>query len=113
MLRHHLASRVLHPQATGLSLAVISVKHCQKLPESFSIRRASASAIVLTAGGVNNILGQSLVSVLPLLNSQLDFNVRDCVNPAVRCGAEGSSPLPRAGRALLFPSSCPKGVRGI
>lgn len=114
MLRYLLATRALHPQATGLSLEGISVKPCEKLLESISIsiRRASASAVALAAGGANNILGQSLVSVLPLLNSGLDFSVRDCVDPAVRCCAAGSSP-PGVGRALPLPSSCPKGVQGI
>lgn len=112
MLRHLLASRALHPQATGPSLEVISVEPCEKLMESISIRGASASgghqhpegisiqrasAIPPAAGRANNILGQSLVSVLPILNLGLDFSIRDCVDPAVRCCAAGSSPPGRAG----------------
>ena len=107
MLRHLLATRALHPQATGLSLQVISVKTWEKLPESISIRSASASAVALTAGGAKNMLGQSLVSVLPLVNSGLDFSVRDCVDPAARCCAAGSSPPEGSAAPQLLPEGHP------
>lgn len=81
MLRYLLATRALHPQATGLSLKVISGKPCEKLPES--IRRASASAIALRED--NQARRQHLVSVLPLLNSGLDFSARGRGDPPAGC----------------------------
>lgn len=100
-------TRALHPQASGLSLEATSVKPCEKLPESISIRRASA--IALRAGEANNVLAQNLVSVLPLLNSELDFSVRDRVDPTGWCCGAGAAPWGQQGSAApqLLPKGCP------